>query len=181
MARYWGCNYTHADTVSVLTRVRPASSGGSRGTSGTPCRQSRGIDPPVSIRRGEGVLWRRQEEGKSRPSVPKLVVSLVWPLPGPAPLPPAVRWYYFQHEWQSTHVLHTVSWFPHWEVLGPHQGWSSTQKHHPRYRGCCWLSSTTLSSLLAQSRVDSRLKGPCASEKIWSFPTPKKLHKPIPT
>ena len=71
------------------------------------------------------MLWRMQEEGKSRRSVLKLVVSLIWPLPGPAPLPPAARWYYFQHEWQSTHVLHTVSWFPHWEVLGPHQGWSS--------------------------------------------------------
>ena len=26
----------------------------SRGTSGTPCRQSMGVDPPVAIRRGEG-------------------------------------------------------------------------------------------------------------------------------
>ena len=34
--------------------MRPASSGGSRGTSGTPCRQNMGMDPPVGIRRGEG-------------------------------------------------------------------------------------------------------------------------------
>ena len=32
----------------------PASSVGSRGTLGTPCRQSMGVDPPVAIRRGEG-------------------------------------------------------------------------------------------------------------------------------
>ena len=33
--------------------VRPASSWGATGRSGTPCRQSRGVDPPVQIRRGE--------------------------------------------------------------------------------------------------------------------------------
>ena len=47
--------------------VRPASSGGSRGTSGTPCRQSMGIDPPVAIRRGEGAQRKR--------------VDVVWGLP----------------------------------------------------------------------------------------------------
>src|SRR5574341_942607 len=34
--------------------VRPASSWGATGRSGTPSRQSRGVDPPVQIRRGEG-------------------------------------------------------------------------------------------------------------------------------
>jgi len=32
--------------------VRPASSSGATGRSGTPSRQSRGVDPPVQIRRG---------------------------------------------------------------------------------------------------------------------------------
>ena len=42
--------------------LRPASSGGLRGTSGTPCRQSMGIDPSVAIRRGEGAhrKWCRE-------------------------------------------------------------------------------------------------------------------------
>ena len=42
--------------------MRPASSGGSRGTSGTPCRQNMGIDPSVAIRRGEGAhrKWCRE-------------------------------------------------------------------------------------------------------------------------
>ena len=34
--------------------VRPASSRGAAGRSGTPSRQSRGVDPPVQIRRVEG-------------------------------------------------------------------------------------------------------------------------------
>ena len=34
--------------------VRPASSRGATGRSGTPSRQSRGVDPPVQIRRVEG-------------------------------------------------------------------------------------------------------------------------------
>ena len=39
--------------------LQSKASGGSRGTSGTPCRQSMGVDPSVAIRRGEGVqsLW----------------------------------------------------------------------------------------------------------------------------
>ena len=42
--------------------MRPASSGGSRGTSGTPCRQNMGIDPSVAIRTGEGAhrKWCRE-------------------------------------------------------------------------------------------------------------------------
>ena len=42
--------------------MRPASSGGSRGTSGTPSRQNMGIDPSVAIRRGEGAhrKWCRE-------------------------------------------------------------------------------------------------------------------------
>ena len=42
--------------------MRPASSGGSRGTSGTPCRQNMGIDPSVAIRRVEGAhrKWCRE-------------------------------------------------------------------------------------------------------------------------
>ena len=37
-----------------FTDCEASVSGGSRGTSGTPCRQNMGIDPPVAIRRGEG-------------------------------------------------------------------------------------------------------------------------------
>ena len=42
--------------------IRPASSLGAPGMSGTPSRQSRGIDPPVAIRWGEGAQkkWYRE-------------------------------------------------------------------------------------------------------------------------
>src|SRR5574342_1196797 len=42
--------------------VRPASSCGATGTSGTPSRQSRGVAPPVQIRRVEGAQrkWCRK-------------------------------------------------------------------------------------------------------------------------
>ena len=42
--------------------VRPASSLGATGRSGTPSRQSRGVDPPVAIRRLEGAQrkWCRK-------------------------------------------------------------------------------------------------------------------------
>ena len=45
--------------------VRPASSRGATGRSGTPSRQSRGVDPPVQIRRGE----RAQRRGCWKTSV----------------------------------------------------------------------------------------------------------------
>src|SRR5574340_236286 len=45
--------------------VRPASSSGATGRSGTPSRQSRGVDPPVQIRRGE----RAQRRGCRKTSV----------------------------------------------------------------------------------------------------------------
>ena len=42
--------------------MRLASSRGALGRSGTPSRQSRGIDPPIAIRRGEGaqMMWCRE-------------------------------------------------------------------------------------------------------------------------
>ena len=42
--------------------VRPASSGGATRRSGTPSRQSRGVDPPVEIRRVDGAQrkWYRK-------------------------------------------------------------------------------------------------------------------------
>src|SRR5574341_382464 len=45
--------------------VRPASSRGATGRSGTPSRQSRGVDPPVEIRRGE----RAKRRGCQKTSV----------------------------------------------------------------------------------------------------------------
>src|SRR5574340_523610 len=45
--------------------VRPASSCGATGRSGTPSRQSRGVDPPVQIRRGQ----RAQRGGRRKTSV----------------------------------------------------------------------------------------------------------------
>lgn len=65
------------------------------------------------------MLWGRQEEGKSPPIVLKPAVGLVWPLSVPLPLRPAVWWYYFQHERQSTNVLPAVSQLPHLEDSGP--------------------------------------------------------------
>ena len=44
-------NHPRGHVWNVL--VRPASSRGATGRSGTPSRQSRGVDPPVQIRRGE--------------------------------------------------------------------------------------------------------------------------------
>src|SRR5574341_993409 len=45
--------------------VRPASTRGATGRSGTPSRRSRGVDPPVQIRRGE----RAQRRGCRETSV----------------------------------------------------------------------------------------------------------------
>src|SRR5574341_230051 len=48
--------------------VRPASTRGATGRSGTPSRQSRGVGPPVEIRRSKGL--RGSGSGKPRGSCP---------------------------------------------------------------------------------------------------------------
>ena len=49
--------------------MRLASSCGVPGRSGTPSRQSRGIDPPVAIRRGEGAQMKWCREPRCSPRV----------------------------------------------------------------------------------------------------------------
>ena len=65
--------------------MRPASSGGSRGTSGTPCRQNMGIDPSVAISRGEGAHRKWCRELWCFPRVrPVCQGTLAFPAPPPS-------------------------------------------------------------------------------------------------
>src|SRR5574341_317703 len=64
--------------------VRPASSWGATGRSGTPSRQSRGVDPPVQIRRGERAQRRgcRKTSGFLSRETGSFLTSITQPLIG---------------------------------------------------------------------------------------------------